>query len=127
MSDNGIEQKPKTFLSELAGVLSDHIDLVSLEAGYESQQAARRLAAIVVAACLLFGAFVLLQVAILFGLARLGIGVGWASLGLAVLYGLIGTGIAARWGRRDPKVGSPFEGTRREVKESLQWIQKLFS
>jgi uncharacterized membrane protein YqjE len=124
--NNGNDHK-KTVVGEILDVLSDHLELAGLEARYESQTLARRFTAILVTAILAFGAFVMLQIAIIFGLAKVGIGIGWASLSLAAFYGVLGTVVFWKFGRRDPRGGGPFAGTRREVKESLQWIQKLFS
>ncbi len=126
MSDQETKDKPSV-IGELIGVLQDHWDLFLLELGFESRQAARRLWAIVVAVAFLGLALALLQVALLSALRAAGLSLTAACLWMGGGYAVLGLLILAIWGRRDRRAGGPFDGTRREVGRSLQWIRKLFS
>jgi len=125
--NNGDTEPKKTVISEVLDVLSDHAELLSLEWRYESRQAGRRLAAIGTALILGLTAFLLLQVALVYGLMVAGLNVGWSSLLLAVVYVIAGAIVWQIFGRRDVRAGRPFEATRQQLPESKEWIQKLFS
>jgi len=125
--NNGDTDPKQTVISEVLDVLSDHVEILSLEWRYESRQAARRLAAVGIALVLSFTAFLLLQVALVYGLMAAGLNAGWASLLLAAIYMIAGAFAWQIFGRRDIRAGRPFEATRRQLPESKQWIQKLFS
>jgi len=127
MINNGDTEPRKTVVSEVLDVLSDHAEILSLEWRYESRQAGRRLAAIGVAVVLGLSAFLLLQVALVYGLMVAGLNAGWASLLLAAIYMIAGAVVWRILGKRDPRAGRPFEATRKQLPESKQWIQKLFS
>ncbi|MFA5975910.1 MAG: phage holin family protein [Elusimicrobiota bacterium] len=120
-------RKKHSRFGELLNVLMDHAELVSLEARFEARQALRRLIAIVVACVLAVAAFVYLQIALIAGLLRLGLTLGTAGLVMGGVYGLAALVIGLWVGRRHPKVGSPFEATRREIRETIEWIRKIFS
>jgi uncharacterized membrane protein YqjE len=126
METNGHTTKP-SFLREALGMLEDHAELASLEWRYERSQAIRRLVAVAIATGLAFGAFLLLLIATVYGLVSLGLNVGWVALGLGVLCAIASAIIVQTVGQRDPRAGRPFEGTRRQAHESIEWIQKLFS
>ena len=122
------ETHPPSLLANIAGVLEDHVHLATVEAQYEMDQARRRF--LVLGTALVLGAiaFLLGQVAIVDGLVALFKLPVWAvCLILMVIYGGVAAYIATHFGQRDPKAGAPFSGTRRELIETLQWIQKLFS
>jgi uncharacterized membrane protein YqjE len=120
--------KPPSLLANLAGVLEDHVHLATVEAQYEVDQARRRFLVMGIALILGAIAFLLGQVAIVDGLVNLFKLPVWAvCLILMVLYGGTAAYIFQNFGLRDPKAGAPFSGTRRELIETLQWIQKLFS
>lgn len=125
--NNGDMEPKKTMINEVLDVLSDHAEILSLEWRYESRQAAQRLVAIGVALVLGLTAFLLLQVAVVYGLMAIGLNAGWASLILAVIYLITGVVIWQTVWKRDTRAGRPFEATRRQLLESKQWIQKLFS
>src|SRR5437588_655598 len=125
--ENGTEQKKHTRVGEILQVLMDHVDLVSLEAQFEARIASRRLGAFAAAFILVLAAFIYLQVALIQALAALGLQVVYSCLIIALIY-CLGAALLVRWGtRRDPKAGRPFEATRREMEETVEWIQKLFS
>lgn len=126
MSQNGSERKT-TIWRELAGQLSDHVDLAALELRYEGTQAMRRLAALGIMLILILTGFIVLQVAIIEGLGRFGLSMGWATLLLSGIYFLGAIIVYMVFCRRDPRLGPPFAASQREVHETLRWIQKLFS
>jgi|GEM_PF-3104932 len=121
-------QHPSSVLADLAGVLEDHVNLAALEAQYELEQARRRFLVAGIALMLGLSAFLLGQVAIVDGLVALFKWPVWVvCLLLMGVYGGAAAYIFNRYGARDPKAGTPFSGTRLELIETLQWIQKLFS
>ena len=125
---NAHATKPPSLLANLAGVLEDHVNLATVEAQYEVEQARRRFMVMGVALLLGGVAFLLGQVAIVDGLVALFKLPVWAvCLILMVIYGGVAAYIFNNFGQRDLKAGAPFSGTRRELIETLQWIQKLFS
>lgn len=126
MSENGTETKT-TVVARLAAILNDHWELLILELGYESKQAARRILALGFALMFLLLALIVGQVAVIYGLMAAGLNPGVACAIVAGVYLLISLVIFRKWGRRDLRGGPAFAGTRREVGKSLQWIQKLFS
>jgi len=120
------ERHPSLF-ADLAGVVEDHIHLATLEAQYEIQQTRRRAFFLAVAGILALAAFLLGQVAIVYGLVDLFKWPVWAvCLLLMVVYGVVAAFIVVNYTARDLKAGAPFSGTRRELIDTLQWIQKLF-
>lgn len=122
------QERHPTLFADLAGVVEDHVHLATLEAQYEIQQARRRMLLIGVAGILAMTAFLLGQVAIVDGLvALLKLPVWAVCLLLMVIYGAAAAFVIKNYTARDPKAGAPFSGTRREMIETLQWIQKLFS
>ena len=111
----------------VADLVNDQIKLVSLEWAYEKKLARRRLVALGAVILLASLAFVLLQVALIVALAtRMGSVAGVCAV-LSLVYGGVGFWVFHQWGRRDPKIGRPFHGTRRELAENIRWIEKLFS
>jgi uncharacterized membrane protein YqjE len=125
MSENGESQKSVT--GEVLSLLEDHMELASLEWEYEKAQSMRRLGALAGAALLVVTAFAFLQVAIVQGLVAFGLSLPVASLVLAGVYGIAAAGLMATSGRRDPRAGEPFQGTRAEIKRNLRWIRQIFS
>jgi len=126
MSENGTEHR-SSVVAQILAVLGDHWELASLELGFESKQAAKRLFAIVLSFVFGFLALIVAQVAVIYGLMAAGLSPALACVAVAGVYALIAVLIFVKWGRRDVRVGPPFVGTRREVSRSLQWMQKLFS
>jgi len=124
---NGHPAKEPSVLADVSAMIEDHLDLAALETHYELQQAGKRGFAFAVIFMLALAAFLLAQVAVVFGLAALGLSIWVSCLVIAALYALAAVGIYVRWGRRDPRVGPAFAGTRREVGETLRWVQKIFS
>ena len=126
MKTNGAETKP-SLLSAILAQLSDHFDLATLELRYEVGIAGRRLLVFGIALILGLTAFALLQISLVFALMKIGLSISLACLILAVVYAGVAVVLGVMFGRRSPKSGAPFAATQREVKESLRWIQKLFS
>jgi hypothetical protein len=120
------ESRP-TLLGHLAGVLEDHVNLAALEGRYEADLFMRRIFVLAAVVILCMAAFLLAQVAVIYGLSALGMPIWGASLLLGSVYALMGAMVFWRFGRRNPHAGAPFSGTRRELVHTLQWIQKLFS
>jgi uncharacterized membrane protein YqjE len=125
MSENGHSRR--SAIGEFVSLLEDQMDLAALEWDYEKKHNLRRLAAVVVAAVLGFVAFILIQVAIVMGIASAGIPAGWACVIVAGAYVVIGAMLLVKFARRDPRVGAPFQGTRSELRKNLRWIAELFS
>ncbi len=126
MSDNGGHPR-KSVIGEFIGLLEDQMDLASLEWQYEKELNVRRLGALIAAAVLGFAAFIILQFALVMGIAALGVPVGWACVILAGVYILIAGLLLFKFARRDPRMGEPFQGTRQEIRKNLRWIEQLFS
>jgi hypothetical protein len=126
MSENGTD-KQHSILREVTEQISDHIDLAALELRYETQQAGKRLLAAAIMALLVLTGFIVLQVAVVGGLMRLGLSLGLASLILGLFYFVVAGGVYTKLGRRDKRVGPPFLATQRELHETIKWIQKIIS
>jgi len=125
MAENG---RPKrSLIGEALDILDDQVELASLELEYEATLGARRIAALAGIAILVVTGFALLQVAMIWGLMKLGLSVGISSLILAFLYGGGAALIYRVLVRRDPKVGGAFAGTREELHKNIRWIRHFFS
>lgn len=124
--NSGTEEK-RSRLGDFLKVFRDHAALASLEARFEAVHASRRLLGAAIAAVLALAAFVYLQIALVAALIALGLKLSQACLALAAVCGA-GAVMTIRWAvRRAPGAGRPFEATRREMGETVEWIQKLFS
>jgi uncharacterized membrane protein YqjE len=108
-------------------LLEDQIDLASLEWQFEKSHSLKRIGALVFAVFLAFAAFVFIQVAIIAGIVATGRSIWLSALILAGVYLIIAILLLWKFGRRDPKAGSPFHGTRQEFRKNLKWIQQIFS
>jgi uncharacterized membrane protein YqjE len=126
MAENGTETK-STIWRDVTSQISDHVDLAALELRYETQQAGKRLLAFSITAILALTGFIVLQVAIVGWLMGTGLSLGNAALILGVLYFAVAAGVYGACGRRDKRAGPPFVATQKELHETLQWIQKIFS
>src|SRR5436853_594203 len=71
--------------------------------------------------------YVILQIAWVRGLMALGLPLGGATLVLSFVYLGVATYLGMQGGKRNPAAGSPFEGSRRELDRSKEWIRKRFS
>jgi len=125
MSENGHSRR--SAIGEFISLLEDQMDLAALEGDYEKKHHLRRIGAVAAAAILGFVAFILLQVAIVMGIASFGIPLGWSCVVVASAYVVIGAMLLVKFARRDPRVGQPFQGTRTELRKNLRWIAELFS
>ncbi len=125
MTENGPPER-QTIWKEVAGQLSDHVELASLELRYETERVTKRL---VCAACILvlvLTGFIVLQVALIGGLMKLGLPLSLSALIFGALYFVIAF-VIYRLARRDKRVGPPFASTQRELQETIHWIQKILS
>ncbi len=120
-------QESKGRIQQILEVLTDHAELASLELRFEAKQASRRLAVLAAVALLISMVVVLLHVALILGLVALGLHPAFACLVVAAADAGGAYAMAVNLGRRDPRAGSPFEQTRQELPESVEWIRKLFS
>jgi hypothetical protein len=128
MKSNGTEtEKKPSLISEIFSQITDHFDLLALESRYEMECVGKRVAAVAIASVLGITAFTLLQIAIVYGLVKAGLSLGVSCLILAVVYGVVAAVVMLKMGKRDARAGEPFEATQRTIKESLQWIQQVFS
>lgn len=125
--NNGNETKSPGLIAEITRMFADQADLASLELHYESAQAAKRLAALFVAALFTLAGFAIVQAVLVQLLVATGLSGLVASVVLVVIDFVVAGLIFQYGGRRNPKAGSPFAGTRREAQETLAWIQKIFS
>ena len=125
MSENG--QGKKSLVGEAFELIDDHLELASLEWEYEKAQSLRRLGGLAGVAVMVLSAFALLQVAAVYGLVHFGLSVGFACLALAGVYVAIAVFLFWKFGRRDPRAGEPFQGTRQELHYNLKWIRQFFS
>jgi len=119
--------RSRSVLADVTAMLEDHMDLAALETQYEVEQAGRRSVAFGIIFMLALAAFLLVQVSVIYGLSALGMPVWGACLVMASVYALSAIAIFVRWGRRDARIGPAFAATRREMGETVQWMQKIFS
>jgi hypothetical protein len=112
---------------DVTGQMSDHVELAALELRYETSQAKRRALAWAVVLVLVMTGFIILQVAVVAVLMKTGLSLARSSGILALAYFGLGALIYGLRGRRDGRAGPPFAASQKEIKESLRWIQRLFS
>ncbi len=126
MSENGAEKRTNIW-KEVAGQLSDHVDLASLEMRYEAVQAGKKLIAAGIVFIFVLTGFIVMQVAIVGALMKTGLSLGLSAFLVSMVY--FAVAFAAYWmlGRRNKHAGPPFIGTQRELHETLRWIQKILS
>ena len=120
--------KPQPSLTGTAlSLLEDQMELATLELEYEAGYSAKRLVAVLASLFLGLTAFAILQVAIIYGLKLLGLSIPVSCLILAAVYG-VGAGVLiGTVGKRDKRAGSPFQGTREELRKNLRWIRQILS
>ena len=126
MKENGNERKSNIW-REVAGQVSDHVDLASLELRYETTQVGKKLLAYAIMLVLVLTGFIVLQVSAVGALMKTGMSLGLAALILSGLYFVLALGVYWVFGKRDKRVGPPFAATQRELHETLEWIQKILS
>lgn len=115
-----------SILLEFLAILEDHLHLAALEGRYELSLLAKRVFAWSAALMLATAAFLLMQVAVIYGLSRW-MPVWAACLLLGGAYALAAIGLLYAFTRRDPRAGGMFSGTRREVFNTIQWIRQILS
>jgi uncharacterized membrane protein YqjE len=120
-------ETPPSSVSLIMQLVTDHFRLLHLEWTYEKEEGRRRLCFGAFAVLCLIGAFTLGNVALIDILLRQGIALYQAAFAMAGLWTVMSLVIYQTWIRRDPRVGRPFDITRRELKESAQWIRTRFS
>jgi uncharacterized membrane protein YqjE len=126
MSENGSARRSNIW-KEVAGQVSDHVDLASLELRYETQQVGKKLLASAIILVLILTGFIVLQVALVGALMKVGLSLGSSALVFSSLYFILAFIVYRTLGKRDKRLGPPFAGTQRELHETLQWIQKILS
>jgi heme A synthase len=124
MSDN---EKRSTIWREATAQFADHVELAALELRYEARQAKRRAVAAATVLILVLTGFILVQAGIILSLMRAGLPAWVASFVLGGTYLVLALVVYVLFGRRDKRAGPPFQGTQRELGETLRWIQNLFS
>jgi uncharacterized membrane protein YqjE len=128
MAENGTETKAKTNIwREVTEQISDHVDLAALELRFETQQAGKRLLAAGIIFILALTGFIVLQVALVGWLMRVGLSLGISAFLLSLVYFVLAAVVYWTLGRRDNRSGPPFLATQREIHETIKWIQKIFS
>ena len=108
-------------------MLEDHVELASLELRFARQELRRRTMFLFGAILGGVSAFVLLHVAGLSILSRLGVPLYIPCLMLTLAYAIIAQRAFRRAVWRDPRVGEYFQATSQELNKSLQWTRQLFS
>ena len=126
MRENGSDRK-RTIWGEVAGQVADHVDLASLELRYESQQVAKRLIAFGIILVLVMTGFIVLQVSLVGYLTKFGLSLGTSALILGGFYFILAIVVYFALARRGKRVGPPFAATQRELRETIEWIQKILS
>ncbi len=126
MSENGTAAKKGSIWQEVAGQLSDHIELASLELRYESERAVKKMVLAGALLVLVLTGFIVLQVSLVGWLMMAGLSLGVSSLILSSFYFILAA-LLFKNSRRDKRAGPPFAGTQRELQETIQWIQKILS
>jgi hypothetical protein len=126
MSENGTETQTNIW-KEVAGQISDHVDLASLEMRYEAEHAGKKLFSAAIIFILVLTGFIVLQVAVIGALMKLGLSLGLSALIVSVIYFALAAGVFQVLGRRNKRAGPPFIGTQRELHETMRWIQKILS
>ena len=114
-------------LNHVLELVEDHVELAHLEYRYERDQSWRRLAVGAITAVCVLGSCLFFQIALLLGLMKAGIPLYVLCLFFGVVYAGASALIYRRFGKRDPRLGESFQGTREEFTRSLQWIHRLFS
>ncbi len=126
MSENGTEQRTNIW-REVAGQISDHVDLASLELRYETEHAGKKLLAAAIIFVLVLTGFLVAQVGLVIALMKVGLSLGISALVLGSVYFVSALIVYWTLGRRDRRIGPPFSATQREIHETMQWIQKILS
>ena len=126
MKENGNDRKGSIW-RDVAGQVSDHVDLASLELRYETKQAGKKLLAFAIILVLVLTGFIVLQVAAVGALMKVGLSLGLSALLLSGIYFLLAFVVYWVLGRRDKRAGPPFSASQRELHETLEWIQKILS
>ena len=85
MPENGTENRPNVW-KEVAGQVSDHVDLASLELRYEAKQAGKQILAAGIIFVLVLTGFIVLQVAVVGALMKLGLSLGVSAFLFSLLY-----------------------------------------
>jgi hypothetical protein len=115
-----------SFMRNFLSLLDDHVELFGLEAQFEFQWLAIRVAAFFIAGLLALAAFVLVQGILVYLLIMAGLKVIWALLSVAAFNCLVAFIVIRTMGVRPASAGQPFQGTREQARKSFQWIQNLF-
>ena len=126
MGENGTDKR-STIWSEVAGQISDHVDLASLELRFEADRAGKKLLACAIVFVLVLTGFIVLQVALVGALMKAGLSLGISALSLSGFYFVLALAVYGTLGRRNKRAGPPFSATQRELHETLRWIQKILS
>ena len=125
-SENGTEKRGNIW-REVAGQISDHVDLATLELRYEAEHAGKKLLAAAIMFLFVLTGFIVLQVALVGALMKLGLSLGVSALILSGVYFVMAVLVYMALARRDKRVGPPFSATQRELHETMRWIQKILS
>src|ERR1700733_2375621 len=124
MPENGTERRTNIW-KEVAGQVSDHVDLASLELRYETKQASKQLLAAGIIFVLVLTGFIVLQVALVGALMKVGLSLGASAFLFSLLYFVLAAVVYRVLAQRDKRAGPPFAGTQRELHETLKWIQNI--
>jgi len=110
----------------MINLLQDSLQLTALEWDYERSRLLKRLCFLGAGVILALTAYIFAQAALVWYLINLGGSTGWILAGLAGGNALVAFLLIGYGGRRDPRIGKPFEGSIEEWRENLKWIQRFF-
>src|SRR5690349_9283074 len=104
MSENGTETRTNIW-KEVVGQVSDHMDLAALELRYEADHAGKKLLSAAIIFVLILTGFIVMQVAIVGGLMKLGLSLGLSAFLISVLYFAVAALVFQVLGRRNKRAG----------------------
>src|SRR5258708_3789110 len=107
MSENGTENRTNIW-KEVAGQISHHVDLASLELRYEAEHAGKKIFAAAIVFILVMTGFIVVQVAIIGALMKLDLSLGLSALIVSLVYFVSAFGVYWALGRRNKRAGPPF-------------------
>jgi uncharacterized membrane protein YqjE len=116
-----------SFSKRILDLIEDHLDLAQLEWRYESETGRRRLGGLALAALSAFAALIMIHLMLIDLLHRWGMPLYGIGLLLAVLWSGVAWYAYQRFARRAPDVGTPFQATREELRNTLRWTRQNLS
>jgi uncharacterized membrane protein YqjE len=114
-------------MGPLIGLIEDHLKLAYLEYRYERDRVRRKSRALLLGAAFGLAAFVFSQIAAILGFQY----AGWHSYTACLVMAGVNLALAGIFtlsrGRRDPRVGEPFQTSRDELTKTLERMAHTLS